>query len=173
MHLKYLYLLLALIALIPQASIINTITPNSSTVNAVTNYTWNLIFNSNTSRVTLNLTFPTQCVLSANTSAWINSTQLNHSFSGNVLTISSTLLFGNIAIVVRNVKNPNSAIITNSFSAQSSLDGSLAYGSTVSYFPGVLQSSTWSFSLCTEQPDSVLTVNVMTTNIIPMGNSVF
>ena len=75
--------------------------------------------------------------------------------------------------MVRNVKNPNSAIITNSFSAQSSLDGSLAYGSTVSYFPGVLQSSTWSFSLCTEQPDSVLTVNVMTTNIIPRGNSVF
>jgi len=172
-HFKRLILLLAVIVLTTTTSTINNIQLDSYNVNAVANYTWNIIFNNATSRTSINLTFPTQCVLSASTSAWIGATQLNYSFNANVLTVNSSLLSGTITIIVKNVKNPNSAITTSSFSVTSLMDPQFNFGSIVSYTTGLLQSSTWSFSLCTEQPNSVLTINVMTTNVIPSGNSVF
>ena len=173
LHFKRLLLLLAAIVLTTPTGTINNIQLDSYNVNAVANYTWNVIFNNATNRASVDLTFPTQCVLSASTAAYIGATPLSYSYNANVLTVNSSLLSGTVSIIVRNVKNPNSAITTSAFSAISSIDPQFSYGSIVSYTTGLLQSSTWSFSLCTEQPSSVLTINVMTTNVIPSGNSVF
>ena len=122
LHFKRLLLLLAAIVLTTPTGTINNIQLDSYNVNAVANYTWNVIFNNATNRASVDLTFPTQCVLSASTAAYIGATPLSYSYNANVLTVNSSLLSGTVSIIVRNVKNPNSAITTSAFRAISSID---------------------------------------------------
>jgi len=172
---KKVVLFVAIIIVTLQAnSAINSISSDSYNINVVSNYTWNIAFNTSTSRGTVNLTFPSTCVLSGSTSASIGGTTVPSTFSSNVLTVTSSLLLSTITIVVKNVQNPNAAYSYSSqFIVSSGLDGSISYGGLIKYNSGTLASSSWSFSLCTEQPNSVLTITVVTTNTVPVGSNKF
>ena len=152
---RHLYLFLILLFLInttEQALTIHTIIVDSININVVTNYLWQITFDSNINRNDINLNFPTALTLSNSTNAAIGGVSLITSVNGNVLTITnSTLLLGTVNINVGNVQNPNSAISSSAFSATTATDGTTSMSSTsfIQYQQGFLSSSSWSFSSCT------------------------
>lgn len=154
-----------------QSSTINSISPLIDTINVVTNYTWQITFSNSTPRINANLTFPSFCTLSLSTQVWVSgTTQLNTSISDNTVVITnSSLLFSFVSLTVTNVKNPYSAMSIYSFSVTTIEDNTFTLSQTnqVIYSSGSLQYSLWSFSLCTEQPSSNLTVTVTINNPIP------
>jgi hypothetical protein len=174
------YTTLFLLALCLQVSLqvsnISTITLATRSINAVTSYAWTIAFDSSTNRNNLNLTFPSACTLLPNATAAIGGTGLAATVSGSTLLITgSSLLLGTVTITVSNVQNPSSAISTYSFLATSVLDASfsLAQSAFIQYQKGTLVSSFWSFSACTEQQNSNLTVTAVISNPVAAGNSKF
>jgi hypothetical protein len=173
-----LYLLLLLLPqLCYSVTNISQLLLSNYSINVPSTYSWTIAFDSSTSRNDINLTFPAACTLtSGSTTASISSITLTSTVSGNMLVITSSLLLkGTVTIVVSNVVNPNSAISTNAFSATTSLDStfSLPQTSSILYTKGTMASSSWSFSECTEQPGSNLTITATISNPITTGTKQF
>ena len=89
------------------------ITPNSLTINTLTNYLWTFAFSPNGTRPTLALSFPAFLSLSPNSTALYNGVpQTLTALTSNSITISaanfSTLPA--LAITITNVVNPPSAV---------------------------------------------------------------
>ena len=165
-------LLLACLKVTHQGAVIHNILLGTPSINSVTTYQWQITFDSSTVRPDLNLTFPSSITLSPSTSASVGGTPLTASVAGNILVITNaSLLFSTVTVAVNNVQNPNSAISTSSFSGATAIDGTFSLSSTsfIQFQQGSLVSSGWSFSACTEQPNSNLTITMVTTNLIPQG----
>ncbi len=93
-----------------------TITPTSTIINTINDYTWNIIFSPIVSRNTISLTFPTNVTVNANSSVVCNGVTLTKTANtSNSITFNATSLAAeaSIMIVVTNIRNPSSASIAN------------------------------------------------------------
>ena len=73
------------------------------------------------------------------------------------------------------MQNPNSAITTFLFSIQNSIDSTVALAEAqgTTFVGSNFASCPWSFTGCTEEPGSTLTVTVTIVNPLPAGDSQF
>jgi hypothetical protein len=170
-------ILFAIVGFTCQISTFDNLGTGSININVNTTYTWSITLDSNVNLANINLTFPSACTLSSSTNAYLsgNATALNPTFSGSTLIIANAAnLMGAITLTVTNVLNPNSAITTHSFSfATFNETIALSQSKQLLYTSGTLTSARWAFSLCTEQPNSVLTVTVTIASPIPLGSNKF
>lgn len=169
--------LLICVAVHSQTTTLN-VTLSNLNINALTTYTYQIIFSDSSTRNLVTLNFPSQVTLSNSTSVQLNSTTLNSTLytiytNNNSILINKTMN-NSVSIAINNVKNPSSAISTYSFtiSSNNSNDSlSLSIYNTVNYSPGSLQSCQYSFSGTTELTNSSLSVNFVIKDQIPTGNN--
>jgi len=137
-----------------------TVSLSSSTVNAISSYSWTINFNSTTSRDPIIFTFPPQVTLTNNTSAQLGGTTLfRNSFTNNALNISGSSITITIPmiIIITNVINPPAALTSSvAFFLTTNIETNiqLYIGNSITYTSGQLNQCQWDFSLCTEQPNS-------------------
>ena len=132
---SFLLLFLSLCLLLPlvRPASITQIFLTNNTINQPSTYSWTIAFGNATDRTNVNLTFPAVCTLNHLTAstASIGGTTLNATVVGNVVVITgSTLLKNTVTIDVNNVKNPDSALKTNSFTAFTTLDSTIPLPTT-------------------------------------------
>ena len=144
----------------------------------MTSYSWAITFDNAGPYHPLILTFPSQLLFSGTPVVSISGTNLTASIlnATNQISITSSLT-ESVTLVVSNIRNPSSAISTVSFSYQNSNDGIVylpnLFNTQVTYLTGSLSSCPWTFSLCTEQPNSNLFIPFTTINPVPAGNNYF
>lgn len=154
-----------------------TILVSNPAVNAASDYTWTIWPNSTAARDPILLSFPSQVILPSNVSASSGGSPLIiNSNLGNVLSLNGAglAITTPLAIIIKNVINPPSALTSNvAFFFSSTIDGTiqLLIVNSVTYTSGLLPFCTWEFSLCTEQANSELTVRTTTTNPLLPGNN--
>lgn len=159
-------------------SALTSAAPLNYSINAVTNYTWSITFNNAGTYHPLLLTFPAQVAFSNTTTVAIPGTTPSFHIlnATNQINITSPLT-SPVTIIVTNVRNPPSAITTVAFSYQNIIDGPVnlpnTFSTRVTYLTGPLASCPWTFSLCTEQPNSNLLISFTTINPIASGNTFF
>lgn len=166
------YLILVLIIANVNANI-NSVSVSPLTVNSIATYTWSITLTATTTSLTL--TFPTQVSVLSNCTVTVNGATPSFSRTTNTVTITSSLSGLSLSVIVSNVQNPPSAIATFSFSylTSASLTVSMALVNQIQYQTGTLSSCPWSFSLCTEQANSDLSISFTTTNKLLSGNNYF
>jgi hypothetical protein len=123
----------------------------------------------------LTLNFPPQVTILSNRTCTIGGFTQTIQVSNNSITITSTINISTVSIVCNNIQNPSSAISTSFFFYNNTNDGSVALSnfSPVQFRGGTLASCPWSFTLCTEQSNSDLSITFRTINIIPSGTNYF
>ncbi len=147
----------------------------SDAINAITTYTWAITFNAGAPYHPLTLNFPTQATVLSNRTCTIGGTTQVITSTNNSITITSSINSSSVSIICSNIKNPPSAISTNSFSYHNSNDMTvnLPNVNQVQFKMGTLASCPWSFTLCTEQSNSELNIAFSAVNDIPSGTNYF
>lgn len=168
------WLVLSLLVVVARSGL-TSVSVGNSAINAITSYTWAITFNAGLPYQPLTLNFPTQVTILANRTCTIGGLTQSISSTNNSITISSTISTASVTIVCSNIQNPSSAISTSLFSYSNSKDGTVALNNVnqVQFQGGTLASCPWSFSLCTEQPNSELSIAFTTINTIPSGSNYF
>jgi hypothetical protein len=176
MTIKFVLVLLFIGEILVASSTSFTIAIANTSVSAMTNYTWNILFADTSTRNTMTFIFPTSVTISPSSVSYIGSTLFTPSISGNTVTLatSSASIPANLSlsVIFTNITNPYSALSSVfSFSFGSSVDAFVALSNinAINYVSGNLNSCTWSFNQCTEQTNSQLTINVTTLSRIPAG----
>ena len=93
-----------------------TLTPATTIINAISDYTWNINFSPIASRNSITLSFPINVTVNANSSVTWNGLTLNKTaYTTNTITFNATELASesSISLVVTNIRNPATAIIAN------------------------------------------------------------
>lgn len=145
-------------------------------INAATNYTWTIAFPNSVARTYMTFTFPSGVATSSNSVASIGSSNfIPTSMNGNSLTIStsSVSITSTMIIIITNIVNPSSAFTSvKTFYFNSDQDNNIALDpiTAINYLPGNLNSCSWTFNKCTEQYNSLLTINISTSSPIPSGS---
>lgn len=154
---------------------LNSVSVGNAAINAITTYTWSISFNAGLPYQPLTLNFPTQVTILPACACTIGGVTQSINSTNNSITITSTISSASVSILCNNILNPSSAISTSLFSYSNSNDGTVALNNVnqVQFQGGTLASCPWSFSLCTGQPNSDLSITFTTINNIPSGTNYF